>query len=95
MPPVVNDIFGFLGYLLRALGFLAFGFAAGRFILDNFKTIAWQVQIALILALAGVFIAVTDFATAGSAGAFALGAAAAFFMSAMPKKTEGSSKGSA
>jgi hypothetical protein len=94
MPPVVNDIFAFLGFLLRALGFLAFGFGAGRFVLDNFKMSAWQVQIALVLGLFGVLIAVTTFATPGSAGAFALGAGAAYLMSSMPRKSDSGSKAS-
>lgn len=88
MPPIVNDIFGFLGFLLRALGFLVVGLALGRFVLDNFKNSTWQVQIALVLGFFGLLIGLTDFASPGSAGAFALGAGAAYFMSMMPPKSE-------
>jgi membrane protein DedA with SNARE-associated domain len=87
MPPIVYEISGFLGILLRALGFLVAGVALGRFILENFKAVAWQVQIALVLGFFGLLIALTDFASAGSAGAFALGAGAAYFMSMMPPKS--------
>lgn len=92
MPPIVNDIFSFLGFLLRALGFLVFGLAAGRLVLDNFKNSTWQVQIALVLGFFGLLIGLTDFASPGSAGAFALGAGGAYFMSMMPKKPEGEDK---
>jgi hypothetical protein len=33
MPPIISEIFGFLGFLLRAFGFLLFGFGSGRFML--------------------------------------------------------------
>ncbi len=89
MPPIVSDIFGLLGLLLRALGFLLFGFGSGRFVLDAFKESGWQVQIALVLGFFGLLIALTDFASPGSAGAFALGAGIAYFMANMPKKAEG------
>jgi len=88
MPPLVDEIFGFLGFLLRALGFLVVGFAIGRFVLDNFKKSVWQVQIALSLGFFGLLIGLTDFASPGSAGAFALGAGAAYFLDMMPQKTE-------
>ena len=89
MPPIVSDVFGLLGLLLRALGFLLFGFGSGRFVLDAFKESGWQVQIALVLGFFGLLIALTDFASPGSAGAFALGAGIAYFMANMPKKAEG------
>jgi hypothetical protein len=44
------------------------------------------VKIALILGFFGVAIAFTDFASPGSAGAFALGGGAAFLMAGLPKK---------
>jgi len=87
MPPIVNEIFGFLGFLLRAFGFLVFGFGAARFALGAFEKAGWQLQIALSLGLFGLLIGLTDFASAGSAGAFALGAGIAFFLSG--RKAEG------
>lgn len=81
-----------LGYLLRALGFLVVGFAAGHFAFDNFKSSEWQVKIALALGIFGLLIGLTDFASPGSAGAFALGAGGAYFMSMMPAKPAGDSK---
>lgn len=80
MPPLISDIFGFLGFLLRALGFLLFGFGAARFVLEMYQKANWQLQIALVLGLFGLLIGLTDFSSPGSAGAFALGAAVAFLM---------------
>jgi hypothetical protein len=91
MPSIVNDIFGFLGFLLRAVGFLVVGMAIGRFFFDNFKNSVWQVQIALVLGLFVLLIGLTDFASPGSAGAFALGVGGVYFMNIMnmlPQKTE-------
>jgi hypothetical protein len=88
MPLGVNDIFGLLGFLLRALGFLVVGLAVGRFVLDNFKKSVWQVQIALSLGFFGLLVGLTDFASAGSAGAFALGAGVSYFINLMPEKTD-------
>ena len=88
MPPIVDEIFVFLGFMLRALGFLVVGLAVGRLVMDNFKKSVWQVQIALSLGFFGLLIGLTDFASAGSAGAFALGAGAAYFMNMMPQKAE-------
>ncbi len=88
MPTIVSDIFGLLGILLRALGFLLFGFGSGRFVLNAFKESGWQVQVALVLGFFGLLIGLTDFSSPGSAGAFALGAGAAYFMANMPMKSE-------
>jgi hypothetical protein len=89
MPSVINDVAGLLGYLLRAIGFLVIGYALGRFVLDNYKKAIWQVQLGLILGLFGLLIGLTDFASPGSVGAFALGAGGAYFMNVMPQKAEG------
>ena len=80
MPLIVSDISAFLGILLRALGFLVFGFAAGRFVFENFKNSEWQLKIALALGLFGLLVGLTAFASAGSSGAFALGAGMAYLM---------------
>ena len=90
MPNIVNEIFSLLGFLLRALGFLVIGYGLGRFTLDAYKKANWQLQIALALGFFGLLIGITDFASAGSAGAFALGAGAAFVMPGMPKKDDDS-----
>ncbi len=90
MPPIVSEIFSFLGFLLRAFGFLLFGFGAGRFMLDAYPKASWQVQIAFVLGFFGLLIALTDFSSPGSAGAFALGAGIAYLMSGMPKKKDDS-----
>jgi hypothetical protein len=88
MPPIVNEIFAFLGFLLSALGLLVFGFAGGRFTLDAFQKSSWQVQVALVLGLFGALVGLANYASPGSAGAFALGAGISFFLSGMPKKKE-------
>jgi len=88
MPNIVNEIFSVLGFLLRALGFLVIGFGACRFVLEAYKKAAWQLQIALVLGFFGLLIATTDFASPGSAGAFALGAGIAFVMPGMLKKSD-------
>ena len=93
MPPIVSEIFSFLGFLLRAFGFLLFGFGGGRFMLDAFQKANWQLQIALALGFFGLLIGLTDFSSPGSAGAFALGAGVAFLMSGMAKKKEDGEEG--
>jgi uncharacterized membrane protein len=80
MPPIVSDITAFFGVLLRALGFLIVGLALGRLVFENFKNSEWQLKIALALGFFGLLIGLTDFASPGSAGAFALGAGAAYFL---------------
>lgn len=95
MPPILLQLSSFVGILLRFLGFLVAGLALGRFVLDQFKAAAWQVQIALALGIFGVLIALTAFASAGSAGGFALGLGGSYFMTMMPRKgPEDSAKGS-
>jgi hypothetical protein len=86
MPTIVNEIFGFLGFLLSALGLLVFGFAAGRFTLDAFQRAGWQVQVALVLGFFAVLVGLANYTTPGSVGAFALGAGIAFLISGMAKK---------
>ena len=88
MPPLINDIFYVLGFLLRALGFLVVGYGLARFALDAYNKAVWQVQIALALGFFGLLIALTDFSSAGSAGAFALGAGIAMLMSARAANAE-------
>ena len=88
MPPIVLDIFSFLGFLLNALGFLLFGFGGARFTLDAFPKAGWQVQCALALGLFALLAALAKFSSPGSVGAFALGAGIAFLMSGMPRKKD-------
>ena len=81
-------LFGFLGYLLGALGALVFGFAGGRFALDSFQKAGWQVQAVLVLALFGALVGLANYATPGTAGAFALGTGLALLMAGMGKKKD-------
>jgi len=92
MPVILTDLLGLLGFIIRFAGFLVFGYAIGRFVWDNFKTSVWQVQVALVLGFFGVAVGFTDFASAGSAGAFALGSGAAFLMASMPQKEKEEAK---
>ena len=79
MPTLLTDVASLLGFLLSALGFLAVGFGLGRFFQDAYQKAAWQLQIALALGFFGLLIGLADFASPGTAGAFALGAGIAFF----------------
>ena len=87
MPVLLTDVIDLFGFLLRAVGFLVVGLALGRFLLDAYKKANWQLQMALALGFFGLLIALTDFASAGSAGAFALGAGISMMM-ANAKKDE-------
>jgi hypothetical protein len=87
MPPVVNDVFGFFGFLIRFLGFLVAGYAIGRFFLENYKVSEWQVRIALVLGFFGLFVGVIAYASPGSSGAFALASGAALVSALIPGKT--------
>jgi hypothetical protein len=88
MPVVLTDVIELFGFLLRAIGFLVVGLALGRFLLDAYKKANWQLQMALVLGFFGLLIALTDFASAGSAGAFALGAGISMLTANAPKKDE-------
>lgn len=89
MPVVLTDVIDLFGFLLRAIGFLVVGLALGRFLLEAYKKANWQLQMALVLGFFGLLIALTDFASAGSAGAFALGAGISM-LTANAKKDEAS-----
>lgn len=89
MPPLIDDIFYLIGHLVRGLGFLVIGYGLARFAMDAFNKTVWQVQIALALGFFGLLIALTKFSSAGSAGAFALGAGIAFLLSTRAEKAEG------
>lgn len=82
------QILGILGNLVRALGFLIFGYGIARFTLDAYSKANWQLQIALVLGFFGLLVGLTDFSTPGSSGMYALGAGIALLMSMMPKKAE-------
>lgn len=86
--PTLLELSALLGFLLRAIGFAVAGFVLGRLVLDNFQTTVWQVQIALVLGLFGLIVGLTDFASPGSAGAFALGVGLAYFVPAFTQKPE-------
>ncbi len=77
---ILKDIFSILGYIIRLVGFLLVGFGLGRFFQDAYSKANWQLQMALALGLFGLLIALTVFSSAGSAGAFALGAGVSFLM---------------
>lgn len=81
-------ILGILGNLVRAIGFLVFGFGITRFTLDAYNKANWQLQIALVLGFFGLLVGLTNFATPGSSGMYALGAGIALVSNMLPKKTE-------
>ena len=82
------QVLGILGNLVRAIGFLIFGLGITRFTMDAYAKANWQLQIALALGFFGLLIGLTNFATAGSSGMYALGAGIALITNFMPKKTE-------
>lgn len=75
---ILNDIIAIFGHLLRAAGFGLFGFGISKFTQNAYAKADWPMQMALALGLFGLLIALTVFSSAGSAGAFALGAGIAF-----------------
>lgn len=77
---ILNNIIAILGHLLSAIGFGLVGLGLARFLLDSYPKANWQLQAALALGFFGLLIGLTAFASAGSAGAFALGAGITFFM---------------
>lgn len=77
---ILKDIFGIFGFLIRIVGFLLIGLGLGRFFMDAYPKSNWQLQMTLTLGFFGLLIALTVFASAGAAGAFALGAGLAFFL---------------
>lgn len=81
-------VLGILGNLVRAVGFLVFGFGIARFTFDAYYKADWQLQIALVLGFFGLLIGLTTFATPGSSGMYALGAGVALIANVMPKKTD-------
>ncbi|MCX6056860.1 MAG: hypothetical protein NTW69_01750 [Chloroflexi bacterium] len=82
------DVLSILGYLIRALGFIVLGFGVGRFTMDAYKKAVWQVQIALALGFFGLLVGLTNYASAGSMGMFALSSGVAMILSNMLKKEE-------
>ena len=80
-----QEILGIIGFLFRFAGFLVVGFGIGRFVLDNYKTGEWQVKISLALGFFALLAALTNFSSAGSSGAFALGAGVALLMAGRKK----------
>jgi len=83
---IFEEILGILGNLVRFLGFLLVGYGTARFLLDSYQKAAWQVQVALVLGFFGLLVGVTNYASPGSAGAFALGAGFTFLRAFMPAK---------
>jgi hypothetical protein len=81
-------VLGILGNLVRAVGFLVFGFGIARFTFDAYYKANWQLQIALALGFFGLLIGLTNFATPGSSGMYALGAGVALISNVMPKKID-------
>jgi len=83
-----TEILSIIGYVIRALGFIILGFGVGRFTMDAYKKAVWQVQIALAVGFFGLLVGLTNYASAGSMGMFAIGAGAATILSGMAKKEE-------
>jgi hypothetical protein len=80
------EILSILGFVIRALGFTVLGFGVGRFTMDAYKKAVWQVQVALALGFFGLLVGLTNYASPGSMGMFALGAGIALIMAGFGKK---------
>jgi hypothetical protein len=83
-----QQVLATLGYVIRAFGFIVLGFGVVRFTLDAYYKAAWQVQIAIVVGFFALLIGLTNYASPGSMGTFALGAGAALLMQVMGKKEE-------
>ena len=86
------QITGLLGNVIRAVGFLIFGFGITRFTLDAYKKANWQLQIALALGFFGLLVGLTNYATPGSSGMYALGAGISLLSNMTPKKDDDTNK---
>jgi hypothetical protein len=82
------QVLSILGNLVRALGFLVFGFGVTKFVFDAYGKANWQLQAALVLGFFGLLVGLTNYASPGSAGMYALGAGVVLVMNMMPQKTE-------
>jgi hypothetical protein len=93
-----NPLIYILGTLIRPLGGLLLGVAAGwlgaTILLDAARE--WQLKIAIFLGLLGAFVTLNIYSGAGTVGFFAIGAGAAVILlgvrSMQPKKTDTKSK---
>lgn len=83
-----QQVLSVIGYVIRALGFIVLGFGVVRFTLDAYYKAVWQVQIAIVVGFFALLIGLTNYASPGSMGTFALGAGAALLMQVMGKKEE-------
>jgi len=82
------EVLSVFGNVIRALAFIVLGFGVGRFTMDAYKKAAWQVQIALVLGFFGLLVGLTNYASPGSMGMFALSSGIALIMAGMAKKED-------
>jgi len=82
------QITGLLGNLIRAVGFLIFGFGITRFTMNAYNKANWQLQAALALGFFGLLVGLTNYATPGSSGMYALGAGISLLSNMTPKKAD-------
>jgi hypothetical protein len=83
-----TEVLSTIGFVIRALGFIVLGFGVGRFTMDAYKKAVWQVQVALVVGFFGLLVGLTNYASPGSMGMFALGAGVAILVASMAKKEE-------
>ncbi|HKI53514.1 MAG TPA: hypothetical protein VJ987_05270 [Anaerolineales bacterium] len=82
------QITGLLGNLIRAVGFLIFGFGITRFTMNAYNKANWQLQAALALGFFGLLVGLTNYATPGSSGMYALGSGISLLSNITPKKAD-------
>lgn len=88
MPSLATEVFAFLGLVIRAVGFLAVGYALGRLVFEHFRMGTWQLQVAYVLGLFVLLIGLTASSSPASSGCFAIGIAVAYFTVMPPQRTE-------
>ena len=73
------EVTSFIGIIIRLIGMLVFGVAVGWFTMFTFRQPErkWQLQIAVVLGFLSFSALALRFVSAGSAGAYAIGAGAA------------------
>ena len=87
MPQILFDLINMLAAFIRLLGMAALGVAIGYLVVDMLhKAQTWPLQMAFLLGLIGLVIAMVVFLAAGALGGFGLGFAAAIFLWGMPRK---------
>ncbi len=82
MNPTLQIVIDILSALLRLLGMLVFGLAAGWLVLEFLRKAqqTWELQIAIFLGFVGLAIAMARFLAPAALGGFGIGFGVAIFL---------------